>query len=640
MMFTLSLSLLLLTLLAFVPGTFAGGPAKYEVAKIPSSLTEKANAVVRSYETTFTIKSAASATKKIKYVITLLNEKAGDEATLVVPYDKTIKVNYIRASLYSAQGQLVKQLKKSNIRDQSAVSNGSVHEDNRIKYATLAQTQYPYTVEFEYEESYSVSLFYPTWSPQGEEYLAVERASFEVVVPAGLDLRYKEVNLPQKVSVSVENGNKKYFWEVSQLTAKESEPFQPKFHELVPMVYTAPADFEYDDYKGSMRDWKSFGLWINQLNANRDQLPQATVEKLRQLTAAEKDDYAKIRKVYEYMQANTRYVSIQLGIGGFQPFEASFVDTKGYGDCKALSNYTKALLKAVGIEAYYTLIKAGRNAPDIQKDFASSQFNHVVLCVPVQQDTVWLECTSQTEAAGYAGSFTGGRHALLITPEGGKIVRTPHYQADDNVQRRRAVVKIDLQGNATAHVATTYTGLQQDVVAAVLEESPEEQKKWLYKQVEIPSFDISAFSFSRAKNRTPSVTEILTLTAPKYMSQSGKRMFLNANFMNHATSVPAKVDNRQLEIVTSWAYFDTDTVQYQLPEAGFQVEFVPEQQKFSSKFGEYSSSVKVEGNTVTYIRTLRMHKGRYPAATYDELIDFYKKMMKADKAQVVLVNKT
>ncbi|CAN5917322.1 hypothetical protein BH24BAC1_BH24BAC1_11970 [soil metagenome] len=316
------------------------------------------------------------------------------------------------------------------------------------------------------------------------------------------------------------------------------------------------------------------------------------------------------------------------------------MDTKGYGDCKALTNYTKALLKAVGVEAHYALIRAGRNAPDIQVDFPSSQFNHAVLCVPVQRDTLWLECTDQNEAAGYAGSFTGGRHALILTPEGGKMVRTPSYGADQNLQRRRAKVQIDAKGNANAQVTTTYTGLQQDVLAKVMEESPEQQKKWLYKQVELPSFEIGAFSFSRKKDRVPSVTETLTLTAPSYGLQSGKRVFLNANFMNHVTSAPTQTGNRQMDVVTSWSYFDTDTIQYQLPEGSFQVEFAPENQKISSKFGEYFSSVQVEGNTITYIRTLRMHKGRYPASAYDELVDFYKKMVKADKVQVVLVTKT
>ena len=65
------------------------------------------------------------------------------------------------------------------------------------------------------------------------------------------------------------------------------------------------------------------------------------------------------------MQNNTRYISIQLGIGGWRPFEAAYVASKGYGDCKALSNYMYSLLKEAGILSYYTLVKAGAGEEDI-----------------------------------------------------------------------------------------------------------------------------------------------------------------------------------------------------------------------------------------------------------------------------------
>ena len=57
----------------------------------------------------------------------------------------------------------------------------------------------------------------------------------------------------------------------------------------------------------------------------------------------ETDPIEKAKIVYKYMQEKTRYISVQVGIGGFKPMLAKDVDRLGYGDCKALSNYTKAL---------------------------------------------------------------------------------------------------------------------------------------------------------------------------------------------------------------------------------------------------------------------------------------------------------
>ena len=89
------------------------------------------------------------------------------------------------------------------------------------------------------------------------------------------------------------------------------------------------------------------------------------------------------------MQNKTRYVSIQLGIGGYQPFEASVVDKTGYGDCKALSNYMLSMLETIGIKGHYALIMAGQNSPELEEDFPSSQFNHAIVAVPNGADTLW-----------------------------------------------------------------------------------------------------------------------------------------------------------------------------------------------------------------------------------------------------------
>ncbi len=85
-----------------------------------------------------------------------------------------------------------------------------------------------------------------------------------------------------------------------------------------------------------MDSWTNFGAWIISLNKGRSVLPEETKKKLHSLTDGLKTTEEKVKVVYEYMQNRTRYVSIQLGIGGFQPFEASVVDQTGYGDCSGI----------------------------------------------------------------------------------------------------------------------------------------------------------------------------------------------------------------------------------------------------------------------------------------------------------------
>jgi hypothetical protein len=237
------------------------------------------------------------------------------------------------------------------------------------------------------------------------------------------------------------------------------------------------------------------------------------------------------------------------------------------------------------------------------------------------------------------GNFTGNRHALLITPQGGKLVKTPAYKAKDNQQLRKAEVFVNEQGDATAEITTLYSGIQQEEVNNAMHSlTPEDQKKWLYKNVKIPSFEVAKFSFSEQKGRIPAVTEKLSLKVRKCVSKSGTRIFLTPNLLSVWTSIPPSIDNRKSEVETSWSFEDADTIVYHLPK-GYGIEHLPEPIQFQTKFGTYTASIKEQEGTVFYTRRVSMDQGRFPASAYNELIDFYKKVAKSDKTQMVLVNK-
>jgi hypothetical protein len=87
------------------------------------------------------------------------------------------------------------------------------------------------------------------------------------------------------------------------------------------------------------------------------------------------------------------------------------------------------------------------------------------------------------------------------------------------------------------------------------------------------------------------------------------------------------------------AYTDIDTIRYALPEDIYP-EFLPEPVRMKSVFGEYESSFKIDQGSLLYVRKVKMNKGEYPADSYNQLIDFYKGMNKADNIKMVFISKT
>ncbi|RYU97152.1 DUF3857 domain-containing transglutaminase family protein [Emticicia agri] len=613
----------------------------FSATTIPAELKEKAHAVIRNHDTEFYVRDIGEAVMKVNATITILDEKGKDHANIVIFYNKFTKVNNIEARIYDANGKQIKKLKKDDIESFSTSSGENSIEDSYAKVATLSHNLYPYTIDYSYQYTERNMMFYPTWRliTDRAEFTAIEKASFRVSMPKELDLRYKEQNMPAKVTIATEDSRNTYSWRINNLKAVERESNSPSFDETMPTVYTAPTDFKIDDYKGNVNSWNDIGKFYGALNADRDKLPAELTAKLKDLVKNEADMSSKTKKIYEYLQANTRYVSIQLGIGGWQSMKATDVASKGYGDCKALTNFTKAMLKELGIPSYMALVRAGEGKSEIQADFPSFQFNHVILCVPMPKDTLWLECTSQDNPFGYLGSFTGDRNVVLVTENGGKLIRTPTYKHSDNQLLRNATIEIKDNGEAVADIKTEYTGLQQEIYAQVANSlSSDDQKKWLYKNLSLPSVEIISFSLNEKKEKLPSVEEKLNLHLRNIANKSGTRLFITPNILNQHHKLPVANANRKTELELDGNYLDIDNISFKVPK-GYTAEYLPEPIKIETKFGKYSAKVEMKDDMIIYNREVSMFKGRHSAAMYNEWVDFRKKIVKADKNQVVLVVK-
>jgi hypothetical protein len=388
-----------------------------------------------------------------------------------------------------------------------------------------------------------------------------------------------------------------------------------------------------------MSTWTDYGKFIAQLRTGRDALPDNIKQQVHALTDTMKDARSKVYALYHFLQQSTHYISIQLGIGGWQPFSAEYVATKKYGDCKALSNYMVALLKEAGITGKYVEIRAGEDAAPMIDDFACSQFNHVISCVPMGKDTIWLECTSQSVSPGYMGTFTGGRKAILIDEDGGHVVRTPTYTANDNTQCRVTSAHLSSEGNLDANVTTMYQCVRQDLAHEMVDEmSGEERTKYLNDLFSLPTYSVDKSHYEEKKGPMPVVMEDLHVLAPNYAGVSGKRIFITPNVFDRSRLRLSADSVRKYDFVTDKAYTDIDSVVIAVP-AGYQAEAMPKDVSINGHFGNYRSSVRFENDKLVYYRFLQQSEDRYPPAEYAALVKFYEQLYQSDNQRVVLVKK-
>ncbi|EOR94398.1 hypothetical protein ADIARSV_2387 [Arcticibacter svalbardensis MN12-7] len=611
----------------------------YAVSAIPPELMVRASAVIRNDEMSIEVKDLNDVVIRVKEAVTVLNKNGDSEARMVVWYDKTRQIKYIKAVVYDEFGLLKGKIAEKEFKDESAVSNSSLFDDTRVKRFSPAITTYPYTLEYEYEIRSKQSLSLPDWQPNTTTGVSLENAKLTLMCKPDFAIRFKEENYAGKVNVTDTEGLKTYTWEVHHLKALRDEPYSPSADTYLPAVRIAPVKFAYQSVNGSFTNWSEYGLWMNEkILLNRDIIPAETATYIKELVKDIEDPRLKAKKIYEFVQGKTRYVSVQVGIGGFQPITAAEVDRLGYGDCKGLVNYTKGLLKVVGINSYYTIVEAGPEKKSAIVDFASiNQFNHIILCIPFAKDTTWVDCTSKTIPFGYLGDFTDDRIALACTETGGKLIRTPAYTSEASRQIRKASFKLDEKGNLNGEMTTTFDGLQYDNREQLIDEPFTEQVKKLQQIYTLNNLEIQSFKLEQDKGRVPVTTERMKFYAGDYASLNGQQYFITLNALNRGRSIK-EVHNRVNILDISRGYTDIDEITYTIPD-NYKIDGRPENFKIEQPFGQYAIDIQEKGNTLVYTRKLHLKEGIYPPEKYEDLVSFYQQVAELDESRISMIKR-
>lgn len=608
----------------------------YPVNSIPEVLKKNAEAIIREDTYIFEISSISSAKLSRKFVVTILNENSIRLSRKYLFYDKFTKVKNISCVVYNQNGEKVKSLGNDKILDVSAIAGYSLFDDSRLKIVDPEYALFPFTVIFEWDEVYDGTLSYPSWKPYHEYSVSVQLSDFSIIVNAGLkDLRYLELNNAPSCEKTSSSKSVIYHWKLTDLPAIKYEPFSQGLDQYTPVVYVAPSDFDMDGYQGNLESWENFGKWNADLIAGRTVLPDVTKTKIVDLVKDASTEKEKINRIYKYMQQKVRYVNLSLGIGGWQPIEAQQTDKVSYGDCKGLSNYMKALLEAAGIKSNYTIAMAGSGKSNILPQFPSNQFNHVILCVPIPNDTVWLECTSQRNPVGYLGTFTDDRDVLLIDENGGKLIHTPVYSMKDNTSNTHIDVELDANGDISASVNASNKGLFYAELEQVLGMDEHDRKEYLMKSISLSGFEVPVYSYTQVPDQ-PVMNQTMELYVRKYANMVNKQIILRPNILTRVTESPNAVTNRKSKVVLRREWQENDTITYSLPETA-SIGSLPNNIDIESEFGHYKASFVNENGKLIYTRQFTRNKGTFEPEKYEDLISFYEKIRKADDTKLKII---
>lgn len=620
--------------LLFIIAGFSQSEDLYTSSAIPSELKVKANAVIRSENKTVQILSNSEIKVITNRIVTVFNKYGNRHVDATQYYDDYTEILDMNATIYDEYGSEIKNIKEREFIDISAVSDFSIYEDDRVKHLSYNPIDYPYTVKYFSEVIYRNTAFFPDWRPISDFFLSVEHSEYKILNPANISLKTKKVNFD---SFPIQEITDHHFV-LNNVEGIKYESYTPSLSKLIPRYKVALTSFDMLGLEGVNTNWQEFGKWMyNKLLTGTDKIPQSTIDEVKALTKDTEDPIERAKIVYKYMQDKTRYISIQVGIGGWKPMMAQEVDNLGYSDCKGLTNYTKSLLEAVDVPSYYTIVYGGRDIRSIDKEFSSIQGNHVILCIPNNSENIFLECTSQTHPFGFIAGFTDDRDVLLVKPEGGEIVHTKVYDADDSLQQTRANVTIHEDGSISAEVIIETKGYQYAIHEGLERKELRDQQLhynnyWDY----INNLDITKIQLINDKNNII-YKENVTLSADNYSSKSGDRLIIQPNIFNRLSVIPVRYTDRKLDFTINRAFKDVDEYIIKLPN-GYEIEAMPEGISIQNKFGKYEYKLQaIDSNKIKYTRTYMQYKGTYDKLEYKAYRDFRKQIVRNDKSKIALI---
>ena len=622
-------------ILFFAASAIAVAQEVWRASDIADSLKREAYSVVRDYKAVVTASSQKSMIVHYHRVVTILNKKGEDHALWNCTTDDFSQLTSFSGKIYDEQGKVRQKLKRSDVH----MSQYSEHlaTDNQKNYVEPPVMDYPYTIEYDWEvKSSNGYVEYDFFSPVWYDRQALEKASFKVTVPTGTKIRYMSLPHEQNPQKLEDGNNDVYVWNMPPMRCLIDEEYDDHSMYICPSVIAMPYEFVFGESSGILDTWENKGKWFHQLAEGRGNLLPADKQKVKELTAGCTSDKEKIAALYKYLGDKTRYVSIQLGIGGWQPMSAEEVGKTGFGDCKALTNYMQALLKEAGIESCQTIISTRYS--ELLKDFPNMhQTNHVILTIPqADGSNMVVECTNPQLPLGFISGDYAGHQALQVVNGVGKLIRIPEYTPDNNYEKIVADVQLQADGKSVVKFSDDHYGDRYDAVRSIVYQDDKERKERVSRWISLQDPVVESVKVNETKTDIPHL-DVQSELKGTYAKINGNKMFIVCNpFRN--VHIPRFRKDRTRPIITENAYRLEDEIRITLPD-GYVYPAGQNADTTKTDFGSYTLDIRQDGQKLIIKTSFTINKGRFDISRKDDFANFREKTSKMLRRLIIIEKK-
>ena len=598
------------------------------------SINNRAHAQVLDHSTKIQLRNESMIYRE-ENTINISNFKDRKAGEVEIRIGKNSNFKLLYAKIRDREGKIVRTIKKKEIHEVSLRSRAAFFDDSRIVKFEMHWHEYPYQISYAYEEKMTDFIYSAYWYPFSHENMITINSSLELDIPVNYKLNiFSSPQLKFTEGATPEN-RRKMRWENKLYKLPKSEKYAPPLTEKIPQVLAVPDKFKYGII-GKSSTWKDYGQWFYELNSNTEDLPESEKQIIDSLIINCKTKREIVRKLYHYLQDNTQYVNVSIDYGGLKSYPASYVSKNKYGDCKALTTYMKAMLKHVGIESYYALINTGINQARLKKSLPSPQFNHVILCIPIDGEILWLENTSNTLPYDYLSLYNQNRYVLVVDDNESKLIKTPAVTEEEVTEHKTFKYFIDVDGAGTIIVSSKIRGRNfQDLNYIKRFWDKEDQKEVVRNYFNLKEFKLMDWDIKQ-KNRD---SHFITLTIGGEISKQIKKVSKLKVIQIPPLHIEAfeKPKIRKQPLRFNFPINRIDTLRYNLSKIKSYDFDLPRNLSLKSRFGSFVINCYKSEDEIKIDRKLTIYSGDYSINEYPDFYEFIQKIEQAQRRTAIIL---
>jgi hypothetical protein len=404
-------------------------------------------------------------------IIKVLSAAGQRYANVVIQYGTGTDVDNIQARTIAPDGTIT-PVEERDIFDVSLYPNYIFFSDQRARLFTFPAVENGSVLEYRYRLRMAGHMFWHSWSFQDRAPTLISR--FTLMSPAEYPVTAKLYGIsivPQGAKMPA-GFKQSTIWEARDIPPLPVEFGMPAEREVEARLAIAPLGFG---------TWDDVAKWYDDLAHPRESIGPRIKALVARLTSGATDDRAKLRRIFEWVQQQVRYMAVEIGIGGFQPHAAEEVCTKQYGDCKDMTTLLCSMAQQAGIDVRQVLVSTWQNGIPDTTFCSPLQFNHAIAFAPSIDGGLWMDATEKWCRFGELPWYDQGLPVLLVEGNGtGSIITTPRVPSAGNRSADQWDVRLDSTGGAIVQGISLFAGSQAvELRNDISDVNPSDRRRWV-----------------------------------------------------------------------------------------------------------------------------------------------------------------